>query len=80
MQEGGPKGWTERGSGTSGRKGETERETERERGGWEGRGEPPPFAASRAHDSGAVRSNSAATAAAAHSLFIGSLPDPSPVK
>lgn len=33
----------------------------RERGGWEGRGEPPPLAATRAHDSEVVRTNSAAT-------------------
>lgn len=60
---------------------EERRERDREkRGGWEGRGEPPPLAATGAHDSGVVRSNSAATAAAAHSLFIGSLPAPSPVK
>lgn len=68
------RGRTEPGSGTSGRKAERDRE---KRGGWEGRGEPPLLAASRAGartTPGVVHTNSAATAAAAHSLFIGSLP------
>lgn len=59
VQEGGPKGWTERGSGTSGRKGETERERPREKGAGgrdeanrlpsppPGRTTPGPFAATR---------------------------------